>query len=221
MGPTGILLVLNQQPTAACRDDRRRLQPRRARASGRHGRVTSCARRRHARGAGRRLPRRPVRRTVDAARALAAGRVLAGERRCLAPPGFDQGNSPREALRRRGASWSWRPPTALRRSSRACRHRPSCWSPACSTSTPCSARWTEATCSCCARAPTAGGARGRLRRRPDRGAPRRAAHRRGAVARAVAHSYATPHGALAAWPAPAALRARAWPDDIDYCAQES
>ena len=30
------------------------------------------------------------------------GRVLAGERRCVAPPGFDQGNSPREAARRRG-----------------------------------------------------------------------------------------------------------------------
>ena len=30
------------------------------------------------------------------------GRVLAGERRCVAPPGFDQGNSPHEAARRRG-----------------------------------------------------------------------------------------------------------------------
>jgi 2-phosphosulfolactate phosphatase len=30
------------------------------------------------------------------------GRILAGERDCLAPPGFDQGNSPREAAQRRG-----------------------------------------------------------------------------------------------------------------------
>jgi 2-phosphosulfolactate phosphatase len=30
------------------------------------------------------------------------GRVLAGEQRCVKPPGFDQGNSPREALDRRG-----------------------------------------------------------------------------------------------------------------------
>jgi 2-phosphosulfolactate phosphatase len=30
------------------------------------------------------------------------GRVLAGERRCVAPPGFHQGNSPREAARCRG-----------------------------------------------------------------------------------------------------------------------
>jgi 2-phosphosulfolactate phosphatase len=29
-------------------------------------------------------------------------RVLAGERHCIKPPGFDQGNSPREALDRRG-----------------------------------------------------------------------------------------------------------------------
>jgi 2-phosphosulfolactate phosphatase len=32
----------------------------------------------------------------------APGRVLAGERRCLTPPGFDHGNSPVEAARRRG-----------------------------------------------------------------------------------------------------------------------
>jgi 2-phosphosulfolactate phosphatase len=30
------------------------------------------------------------------------GRVLAGERHCVTPEGFDQGNSPREALHRRG-----------------------------------------------------------------------------------------------------------------------
>lgn len=30
------------------------------------------------------------------------GRILAGERRCVMPPGFDLGNSPREAVRRRG-----------------------------------------------------------------------------------------------------------------------
>jgi 2-phosphosulfolactate phosphatase len=30
------------------------------------------------------------------------GRVLAGERSCVAPPGFHQGNSPKEAMRRRG-----------------------------------------------------------------------------------------------------------------------
>ena len=30
------------------------------------------------------------------------GRVLAGERQCVKPPGFDQGNSPLEALRRCG-----------------------------------------------------------------------------------------------------------------------
>lgn len=32
----------------------------------------------------------------------APGRVLAGERRCLMPPGFDQGNSPRHAAQCRG-----------------------------------------------------------------------------------------------------------------------
>jgi 2-phosphosulfolactate phosphatase len=32
----------------------------------------------------------------------APGRVLAGERRCIKPPGFDQGNSPLEATVRRG-----------------------------------------------------------------------------------------------------------------------
>ena len=32
----------------------------------------------------------------------ASGRVLAGEQHCLQPPGFDQGNSPLEAMNRRG-----------------------------------------------------------------------------------------------------------------------
>lgn len=32
----------------------------------------------------------------------ASGRVLAGEQHCLMPPGFDQGNSPRDAATRRG-----------------------------------------------------------------------------------------------------------------------
>jgi len=32
----------------------------------------------------------------------AGGRVLAGEQDCVMPPGFDQGNSPLEAMRRRG-----------------------------------------------------------------------------------------------------------------------
>ena len=32
----------------------------------------------------------------------APGRILAGERRCVRPPGFHQGNSPHEAVRRRG-----------------------------------------------------------------------------------------------------------------------
>jgi 2-phosphosulfolactate phosphatase len=32
----------------------------------------------------------------------ACGRVLAGERHCVKPPGFDQGNSPREAVARAG-----------------------------------------------------------------------------------------------------------------------
>jgi 2-phosphosulfolactate phosphatase len=41
--------------------------------------------------------------TVEVALGLrAAGRVLAGERHCVMPPGFDQGNSPQEALDRRG-----------------------------------------------------------------------------------------------------------------------
>ncbi|MGZ4186812.1 MAG: 2-phosphosulfolactate phosphatase [Solirubrobacteraceae bacterium] len=41
--------------------------------------------------------------TVERALQLGGpGRVLAGERRCLKPLGFDQGNSPREALHRRG-----------------------------------------------------------------------------------------------------------------------
>jgi 2-phosphosulfolactate phosphatase len=40
---------------------------------------------------------------VESARELRApGRVLAGERHCVKPPGFDQGNSPREARDRRG-----------------------------------------------------------------------------------------------------------------------
>lgn len=33
-----------------------------------------------------------------AARLRSPGRVLAGEQRCITPPGFDQGNSPREAM---------------------------------------------------------------------------------------------------------------------------
>ena len=33
---------------------------------------------------------------------IGPGRVLAGERHCVRPPGFDQGNSPREAARLRG-----------------------------------------------------------------------------------------------------------------------
>lgn len=37
-----------------------------------------------------------------AARLRAPGRVLAGEHRCVPPPGFDQGNSPREAMSLRG-----------------------------------------------------------------------------------------------------------------------
>ncbi len=41
--------------------------------------------------------------TIERARGLAGpGRVLAGERHCIAPPGFDQGNSPADAARRRG-----------------------------------------------------------------------------------------------------------------------
>jgi 2-phosphosulfolactate phosphatase len=41
--------------------------------------------------------------TVEQALELrASGRVLAGERQCLMPPGFDQGNSPLDAARRRG-----------------------------------------------------------------------------------------------------------------------
>ncbi len=40
---------------------------------------------------------------VEHAETLAGGsRVLAGERHCLKPPGFDQGNSPREAAHRHG-----------------------------------------------------------------------------------------------------------------------
>ncbi|HEY2259740.1 MAG TPA: 2-phosphosulfolactate phosphatase [Solirubrobacteraceae bacterium] len=38
----------------------------------------------------------------QAERLRGAGRVLAGERQCLKPPGFDQGNSPREAAIRCG-----------------------------------------------------------------------------------------------------------------------
>ncbi len=41
--------------------------------------------------------------TIDRARGLRGeGRVIAGERHCLMPEGFDQGNSPREAAVRRG-----------------------------------------------------------------------------------------------------------------------
>jgi len=41
--------------------------------------------------------------SVERARGLREpGRVLAGERECVKPPGFDQGNSPLEALRRFG-----------------------------------------------------------------------------------------------------------------------
>jgi 2-phosphosulfolactate phosphatase len=42
--------------------------------------------------------------SIDAALELRApGRVLAGERECLMPDGFDHGNSPADATRRRGA----------------------------------------------------------------------------------------------------------------------
>ena len=41
--------------------------------------------------------------TIERARELRGpGRVLAGERHCVKPPGFDQGNSPTEAFSRRG-----------------------------------------------------------------------------------------------------------------------
>jgi 2-phosphosulfolactate phosphatase len=41
--------------------------------------------------------------TIERARELRGpGRVLAGERHCVKPPGFDQGNSPAEAFSRRG-----------------------------------------------------------------------------------------------------------------------
>jgi 2-phosphosulfolactate phosphatase len=41
--------------------------------------------------------------SIDRALTLRAdGRVLAGERHCVAPPGFDQGNSPADAARRGG-----------------------------------------------------------------------------------------------------------------------
>ncbi len=41
--------------------------------------------------------------SIDRARGLRApGRVLAGERQCIRPAGFDQGNSPLDARRRRG-----------------------------------------------------------------------------------------------------------------------
>ena len=41
--------------------------------------------------------------SIERAQALRApGRVLAGERDCVMPPGFDQGNSPQEAARPRG-----------------------------------------------------------------------------------------------------------------------
>jgi len=41
--------------------------------------------------------------TLELARGLRApGRVLAGERHCVRPPGFDQGNSPAEAIDQRG-----------------------------------------------------------------------------------------------------------------------
>jgi len=41
--------------------------------------------------------------SIESARELRSpGRVLAGERHCVKPPGFDQGNSPREARDRRG-----------------------------------------------------------------------------------------------------------------------
>jgi phosphosulfolactate phosphohydrolase-like enzyme len=66
----------------------------------------------------------------------APGRVLAGERRCLRPPGFDQGNSPLEAATRRGDELVLRRPMVLQRSSpRRAGRRPCCWR-ACSISTP-------------------------------------------------------------------------------------
>jgi 2-phosphosulfolactate phosphatase len=44
--------------------------------------------------------------TIHRARQLSGpGRVLAGEQRCVKPPGFDQGNSPAEAINRRGVEF--------------------------------------------------------------------------------------------------------------------
>jgi 2-phosphosulfolactate phosphatase len=44
--------------------------------------------------------------TIDRARQLRGpGRVLAGEQHCVKPPGFDQGNSPAEAIDRRGVEF--------------------------------------------------------------------------------------------------------------------
>jgi len=67
--------------------------------------------------------------SIERAAQLRTGdRVLAGEQRCVKPPGFDQGNSPREALDRRGeelvlATTNGAPTMSLREHAR----RQYCW----------------------------------------------------------------------------------------------
>ena len=75
--------------------------------------------------------------SVELATGLRApGRVLAGERRCVAPPGFDQGNSPREAARRRGDELVLATTNGAPAIVAATGTLRSSWSRACSTSTP-------------------------------------------------------------------------------------
>ena len=94
---------------------------------------------------------------LDAARALAGpGRVLAGERGCVRPPGFALGNSPADMAEPTGEELVLTTTNGVPAILHARRSRPSSWPRACSTSKPWSTRCAGRTCSCCARARTAG-----------------------------------------------------------------
>lgn len=158
----------------------------------------------------------------------AEGRVLAGERRCVKPPGFDQGNSPLEALHRHGdelvlATTNGTPtivatthyaPTVLLAGLRNL----DAVLDALSTDGEPPQRELQIVCCGSGGAPALEDVyvAGRLcsRLKGDRTDAAR-------VAMAVAAGYPTPFEALAAGASAVALREAGMAEDIEYCARES
>jgi 2-phosphosulfolactate phosphatase len=152
----------------------------------------------------------------------AAGRVLAGERHGLTPPGFDQGNSPQDARRRRGEELVLTTTNGAPTIVAAARHAPVVLL-ACLLNLDAVLRRLEGGDVQIVCSGTDGAAAledvyvaGRLCARLS--GPRTDAAR---VAEGVARAHATPLAALAASADAAALRAAGLDDDIEFCARES